>query len=143
LTTQRNVNLHAREVQDLDIEFFSGLGKNDILFIDCSHVAKVDSDVNWLYLEVLPNLNKGVVIHIDDIPFPYLTAPPEDPLFEHTMLWNESAMVKALLTFSTAFEVLMCQSYLHYEFPELIHEVIGHYDRQKHFPAALWLAKTE
>jgi Methyltransferase domain len=63
--------LYPKQAQDVEIKAVRELDENDILFIDSSHVAKVDSDVNWLYLEVLPNLRKGVVIHIHDISFPY------------------------------------------------------------------------
>jgi hypothetical protein len=53
------------------VEKFAALGENDILFIDSTHVAKVGSDVNYLFFEVLPNLNPGVLIHIHDIFYPF------------------------------------------------------------------------
>ena len=53
------VKLHTKEVQDIAIEFFKSLCEGDILFIDSSHVSKLDSDVNYLYLEVLPALKTG------------------------------------------------------------------------------------
>ena len=141
LVNENKIVLYEKEVQDIGIELFQSLGENDILFIDSTHVSKVDSDVNWLYLEVLPNLRKGVLIHIHDIPFPYLTFMPEHPLFTYSLLWNEAALVKAFLIYNTAFEVLMCQSYLHYESPESIRRVVSIYDERKHFPASLWLMK--
>ena len=42
-----------------------------MLFIDSSHVLKIDGDVPFLYLEVLPRLNQASCIHIHDVPFPY------------------------------------------------------------------------
>ena len=32
---------------------------------------KIDGDVPYLYLEILPLLQKNVYIHIHDVPFPY------------------------------------------------------------------------
>jgi predicted O-methyltransferase YrrM len=142
LVSRDKIKLFNKEVQDVELELFRELEENDILFIDSSHVSKVDSDVNWLYLEVLPNLKKGVVIHIHDIPFPYLGIPPEHPLFTVFLLWNEAALVKAFLLFNRAFKIILCQSYLHYECPEHIREVVRIYDHKKHFPSSIWLVKT-
>jgi hypothetical protein len=100
------------------IEVFQTLDENDILFIDSSHVSKIDSDVNWLYLEVLPRLKKGVVIHIHDLPFPYLSVPREHTLFTHHLFWNEAVVAKAFLLFNEAYEIVLCQSMLHFEHPE-------------------------
>jgi predicted O-methyltransferase YrrM len=142
LVIKNKVVLREKEVQDVEIELFRELNENDILFIDSSHVSKVDSDVNWLYLEVLPILKKGVVIQIHDIPFPYLGIPLDHPLFNLFLLWNEAALVKAFLLFNEAFEIIMCQSYLHFDCPETIREVVSIYDEKKHFPSSLWLVKT-
>jgi Methyltransferase domain len=143
LADQGRIRLCAKEVQDVEIKTFRDLEENDLLFIDSSHVAKVDSDVNWLYLEVLPNLKTGVVIHIHDISFPYLTFMPEHPLFEHSLLWNEAALLKAFMMYNEVFGVLMCQSYLHYECPEAIKNMVSCYDARRHFPASLWLVKKK
>lgn len=136
------LELHAQEVQDVELGCFDRLGPDDLLFIDSSHVCKLDSDINHIYLEILPRLAKGVVIHIHDIPFPYATCHPEHPAFAVSMLWNEAALVRALLMYSRAFRIVMCQSYLHYKFPEAIKGVVERYDPSRHFPTSLWLRKV-
>ncbi len=50
---------------------FSSLEENDILFIDSSHVSRIGSDVNYLYLEVIPRLKPGVIVHRHDILLPF------------------------------------------------------------------------
>ena len=60
-------SLTPSRAEELGFEPFESLQAGDILFIDSSHVSKTGSDVNFLYLEVLPRLAKGVVIHIHDI----------------------------------------------------------------------------
>jgi len=59
-------------VQDLPVEFFAELDENDILFIDSSHVVALNSDVCYEYLELLPRLRKGVIVHVHDILMPRL-----------------------------------------------------------------------
>jgi len=53
--------LITEEVEDVPLEMFKSLGTGGILFIDSSHVCKKDSDVNFLYFEVLPRLKSGVL----------------------------------------------------------------------------------
>src|ERR1017187_5882615 len=66
-----NILIYQEEVQDVSIDKFQVLEENDILFIDSTHIVKIDGDVPYIYLEVLPQLKKGVYIHIHDIAFPY------------------------------------------------------------------------
>jgi len=46
-----------------------------ILFIDSSHVTKLDGDIPFLYCQLLPMLPPGVLVHVHDIftPFDYPT----------------------------------------------------------------------
>ena len=55
-----NTTIHVKNIQTIDLDTFSQLKENDILFIDSTHVSKVDSDVNRAILDILPRLNKGV-----------------------------------------------------------------------------------
>ena len=143
LVAERKVTLYACEVQDVDSSLFAHLEEGDILFIDSSHTSKVDSDVNFLYFGVLPRLQKGVIVHIHDIPFPYLTCPPGHPMFEKSLLWNQAALLRAFLMENRAFEILMCQSFLHRNGHESIKKVVRIYDPQKHFPSSIWLQKVQ
>lgn len=47
------------------------LEPNDILFIDNSHRILPNSDAMVFFLEILPRLKKGVIVHIHDIYLPY------------------------------------------------------------------------
>lgn len=47
------------------------LKPNDILFIDNSHRCLPNSDVTVCFLELLPQLKPGVIVHIHDIYLPY------------------------------------------------------------------------
>ncbi len=55
----------------IDIEFILSLEAGDILFIDNSHRILPNSDAMVFFMEVLPSLQKGVIVHIHDIYLPY------------------------------------------------------------------------
>jgi len=137
------IQLIPKVVQDIDIEFFKVLDVGDILFIDSSHIVKIASDVNFLLLDVLPNLNKRVVIHIHDIPFPYPSLNPDLFIFRGHPFWTESALLQAFLTYNSAFKILLCSSYLHYKKPKELGAVFKIYDPAvRIFPSSIWLQKV-
>lgn len=55
--------LIKKRVEITDPKYFEKLHKNDILFIDSGHTVRIGGDVNFLYLDVLPKLKPGVIIH--------------------------------------------------------------------------------
>jgi hypothetical protein len=57
--------------ENTDFSFIYGLGENDILFIDNSHRILPNSDSLVFFLEVLPYLKSGVIVHLHDIYLPY------------------------------------------------------------------------
>jgi hypothetical protein len=138
---QHGVTLKESDAQDCGMELFSTLSDGDVLFIDSSHVCKIDSDVNYLYSDILPRLCKGVVIHIHDICFPYLTPLDNHHLFHEFLFWNEPVVVKAFLTYNTAFEIMLCQSWLHFKHSNLLADAVPAYDPNIHTPASLWIKK--
>jgi hypothetical protein len=108
--------LIEKKVEEIDLEFFSQLNSGDILFIDSSHTVKIGGDVNYLFLEVLPRLNPGVIVHIHDIflPFEYR----RDWVVEELRFWTEQYLLQAFLTFNSEFEVLMANSYMAHKYLE-------------------------
>jgi hypothetical protein len=68
------------------------LNENDILFIDNSHRVFPNSDAMISLLELLPFLNKGVIVHIHDIYLPY-----DYPQFMCDRFYNEQYLLAALI----------------------------------------------
>lgn len=101
--------LMVTKAQDVPIGFFGQLDAGDVLFIDSSHVSKTGSDVNYLFLDVLPRLKPGVRIHVHDVflPLDY----PRDWVIDMNRSWNEQYLLRALLTHSNAFRVLFGSTY--------------------------------
>ena len=65
-----------------------------------------------MFLEVLPRLKPGVIVHVHDIflPFEYR----RDWVLEEFRFWTEQYLLQAFLMFNSEFEVLMANSYLNY-----------------------------
>lgn len=58
-------------LERVDTRLFERLGAGDVLFIDNSHRVFENSDVTVFFLEVLPRLAPGVLVHVHDIFLPY------------------------------------------------------------------------
>lgn len=57
--------------EDVDTSWLAELESGDILFIDNSHRILPNSDAMVFFLETLPALKQGVIVHIHDIYLPY------------------------------------------------------------------------
>ncbi|MEE1611676.1 class I SAM-dependent methyltransferase [Microvirga sp. CF3016] len=71
--TLRKLEVEHRQalLRDADPAVFEALEAGDILFIDSSHIAMPGTDVDRLFLDVLPRLAGGTLIHVHDITLPY------------------------------------------------------------------------
>ena len=103
--------LIPRRIQDVPISEFSQLGYNDILFIDSSHVLKIGSDVQYEYLEILPRLNPGVLVHVHDIFLP--NEYPCDWVRSKHIFWTEQYILRAFLTFNMQFKILWAGNHMY------------------------------
>ena len=128
---------------------FEELQRGDLLFIDSTHVVKTGSELARLYLDVVPALPPGVVVHVHDITLPYLY---NRDLGRSFFDWQETTLVLGLLIGNAALSVLCCLSALHYDRRSRMREVLADYDPQddeeglraqagsgRHFPSSLWL----
>lgn len=104
------IELHTKDIKEVDTDLFTGLKENDILFIDTSHVVKLGSEVNHIYLNILPLIKKGVYIHIHDIflPFEY----PADWVSKIGIQWNEQYLVGAMLLNNPIYELQIANHFL-------------------------------
>ena len=109
------IMLYEMKVQEVDVAVIKNLNANDILFIDSSHVSKIGSDVNYLFFELLPSLNPGVIVHVHDIfwPFEYPNAWLSEGRF-----WNEAYLLRAFLQYNSNFEILLFSDYLQRKCPD-------------------------
>ncbi|HEX3632115.1 MAG TPA: class I SAM-dependent methyltransferase [Casimicrobiaceae bacterium] len=128
-----------RRVQELPLEHFDDLTAGDLLFIDSSHVAKTDSDVNFLFFDVFPRLAAGVLIHLHDIFLPH-DYPPDWVLGENRS-WNEQYLLRALLMHSSGFEVLFGCSYAFWRYPGLVIAGLANPDGAGYGGGSFWMRR--
>lgn len=78
--------------EEVGYEEILALEANDILFIDNSHRVLPNSDATVFFLEILPRLKKGVIVHIHDIYLPY-----DYPQFMCDRAYSEQYMLAAFV----------------------------------------------
>lgn len=90
-----------------DISFIiNELNENDILFIDNSHRCFPNSDVTVCFLELIPKLKKGVIVHIHDIYLPY-----DYPQFMCDRFYSEQYLLAASLISNPAKYKILLPNY--------------------------------
>lgn len=99
-----------QQVQSIEPAFFRRLAAGDILFIDSTHVSQIGSDVNHLFLEILPRLMPGVIVHFHDIYLPH--AGRQDWVMKQLRFWNEQFLLQAFLIMNESFEVIFGNHYM-------------------------------
>jgi hypothetical protein len=135
-----DVKVIRKKVENVNKQIFKKLGKDDLLFIDSSHVIRPQGDVLYEYLELLPTLKKGVIVHVHDIfsPDDY----PKEWLFDNIRLWNEQYLLEAFLTLNSDWKVMAALNFLckkHYKemqkkFPKL---------KYKRNPGSFYIVKKD
>lgn len=115
------ITVLRKRVEEVDISFFDELDENDLLFIDSSHVIRPQGDVVTEYLQILPVLRKGVIVHVHDIfsPRDYLS----DWIIERGWLWNEQYLLEAFLTQNPSWKILAGLNMLRHEHFEALRRV--------------------
>lgn len=113
-------SLEVKPVQQVDLSIFDQLAAGDILFVDSSHVAKSGSDLAHILFNILPRVQRGVIVHFHDIFWPF-----EYPLvwYEAGRAWNEAFFLRAFLQYNSAFEVLFFNSYMAETEPKTIEKL--------------------
>ncbi len=132
-----STSIIASQVQEVPVEVFQRLEAGDVLFIDSSHVAKVGSDVTYLFLRVLPALKAGVLVHFHDVFYPH--SYPIDWI-RKGYAWNESLMLRAFLSGNDSFQMIAFNSFAKHAFPELFKAKFPAF--LDHNTGSIWLRKV-
>jgi len=128
-------------VEEVGLELFKSLRENDILFIDSSHMVRPQGDVLFEFLEILPTLQKGVIIHVHDIfsPKDYT----KQHLVEDVMFWNEQYILEAFLTCNHEFKIIGALNYLKTHYPLEVYAKLPVLEKMKdHVPGSFWIRKV-
>lgn len=130
--------------QDVAMERFLELEENDILFIDSSHVLRIGSDVQFEFLEIIPRVARGVLVHVHDVFLP--AEYPRHLIVDWHRFWTEQYLLQAFLAFNTSFEVVWGSCAMHMLFPAELGDAISSY-REIGWPSGLppssiWIRRT-
>lgn len=134
------VKLIRKKVEEIDKKIFKDLEKNDLLFIDSSHMIRPQGDVLFEYLEILPILKPGVLIHIHDIftPKDYL----DEWILKGVSFWNEQYLLEAFLSFNNKYKIIGALNFLKYNyFKELTNKCPIFKNNPNTEPGSFWIMR--
>jgi hypothetical protein len=138
------VTVIRQRVERLDLSLFRELSQNDILFIDSSHVIRAQGDVVFEYLNIIPSLAKGVIVHCHEI-----FLPREYPLTwidGWKRFWNEQYLLQALLAHTTRYKPLLSLNFLAHHFRQDLEKCCPVFRRKKEKarePFSFWFKVME
>jgi hypothetical protein len=119
------VRLIVASVQSIDLDIFLSLESGDFLFLDSTHVVGIGSDVVREYLDILPRIKPGVLVHAHDIFIP--SDYPQKLVLKTLSFWSEQYLLVALLMFNPRFEVLWGSSFMQGSKPEALEHAFPHW----------------
>lgn len=110
---QAGVQVVRQRVEDVDRSFFAELQADDILFIDSSHIIRPQGDVLYEYLDLIPSLRAGVIVHVHDIfsPRDYL----KEWIIDDVLFWNEQYLLEAFLSCNREWKIIGALNFLRNE----------------------------
>jgi predicted O-methyltransferase YrrM len=147
LHSEGKINLIKNKLENIDLQMFRDLNEHDILFIDSSHVLKLDSDVMYYFTKILPLLKKNVLVHIHDIFFPH-----DYPLdwLKEGRFWNEQYFLYVFLQFNTKFKIQFSNSYAPFKFHDKLkdiqkdfYEITNNITKGVFGGGSIWILATE
>jgi len=104
-------------VQDISIDEFLALVESaEMLFIDSTHTVKIGSDCLYLYLVLMPRIDKDMIIHSHDVHLP--SGMPKKQALEKHIYWTEQYLLFAYLLDNPRAEILFSSSFSHRKLPE-------------------------
>jgi hypothetical protein len=146
LTLLPGINIIQKELQDVELPVFEELQEDDILFIDSSHMVKIDGEVPYLFLEVLPSLNVGVNVHVHDVSFPYnIPFPASEWVFSQPwpMLWNEAMILQAFLCYNRNFSIELSTPLIRFHNEEFLRKAFYEFvDENPIAFCSLWMRRV-
>jgi len=108
------ITLLENNVQDVPFEYFQQLVRGDFLFVDSTHVSKINSDVNYIFFEILPRLNPGVYIHFHDVNYPFEYT--KESILQDWKIWNETYLLRAFLQNNRNYTIQFFQDMIQHKY---------------------------
>jgi hypothetical protein len=126
--------LLVKKIEEVPLATFQELQSGDFLFVDTSHVIKTQNDCCREYLEIIPTLQPGVILHVHDIFTPYDY--PEEWILRNLFAFNEQYALECLMTGNPSLEVLLP---LHHLWKDQVSSLMRLFPGTPIRPVAFWL----
>lgn len=132
------IEIRRSKLEDTDPAVFADLGENDILFIDSSHMIRPGGEVLMEFLQILPRLARGVIVHVHDIftPHEYPASWLQDPRF-----WNEQYLLEAFLSHNRDWEVLLGNNYVAHHASAELKGASRYFEPGMHEPGSFYIRR--
>jgi hypothetical protein len=114
-----------------------------IMFIDSTHVAKVDSELHHIFIKVLPRVPYGSLVHFHDIFLPYPTVHSDHNLFAGWVNYYETVLLGIYLCASPDYEVVFPQYWLPQGAPEIIGNALPIWKETGAEGSSFWMRKRK
>ena len=82
------------------------LEPGDILFIDSSHISTIGSDCTYEFLQLIPALKSGVIVHVHDVSLPWDYPKHWFEREPEVLRWNEQYLLQALVMSNPHLKIL-------------------------------------
>ena len=124
-----DIELIRAKVEDCEIDWRNALSGGDLLFIDSSHMIRPQGDVLFEYLNIIPQLQSGVIVHVHDIfsPRDYL----DNWIRRDLRFWNEQYLLEAILGNSARYEIIAALNMLKHDHYEDLKRVCPYLDSNR------------
>ena len=97
----------ASPLEKTELEIFKTLESGDVLFVDSSHQSFMNSDVTAVFLDILPALKPGVIVHFHDIFLPY-----DYPADWAGRYYNEQYLLAAYMLGGSRFQLVLPDAFV-------------------------------
>jgi hypothetical protein len=113
--------------QDIPVpDFVSLIESAGVWFIDSTHTVKIGSDCLYLYLKVMPEIRKDIIVHTHDVFLPF--GMPKKKALEKHIYWTEQYLLYAYMLDNPKIDVLFGSAYANKVLPEALSRLMsGHY----------------
>ena len=104
-------------VQDIPIsDAIELVESSDIWFIDSTHTVKTGSDCLYMYLKVMPEVKRDLVVHTHDVFLPF--GMPKNWALRKHIYWTEQYLLYAYMLDNPKVEVLFGSTYVNRRAPD-------------------------
>ena len=116
-------NIIESFAQDITVpDFVKLVESSDIWFIDSTHTVKIGSDCLYIYLKIMPEISKDIIVHTHDIYLPF--GMPKESALEKHIYWTEQYLLYAYMLDNPKIEVLFGSAYVKQTIPNAMKKLM-------------------